>query len=250
MSIGVFFGEKGRKEKSTVKLVWKNVRKIRTREKHMELEVWMKKNEYDVCAINETGLNGTEYVEVSDEYKWIGTNRDWMRGKTGGVGFVIESDMECQRVICDSEYICLIKIGAHANRYNWLLGSIYINCEGIRGEENILKMRCVKDVISKAKEDGLNIMIGGDMNAHIWELDKCENKNGKLLKSVMDDINLQILNCVWVSMKGATWFSENSEFTLDYVCVNDSALKCVESAYILERGEVVESDHAAVGVKC
>ena len=34
-----------------------------------ELEVWMKKNECDVCAINETGLNGNEYVEVSDEYK-------------------------------------------------------------------------------------------------------------------------------------------------------------------------------------
>ena len=67
--------EKWRKEKSTVKLVWKNVRKIRTREKQMELEVWMKKNECDVCAINETGLNGDEYVEVSDEYKWIGTNR-------------------------------------------------------------------------------------------------------------------------------------------------------------------------------
>ena len=48
----------------------------------IELEVWMKKNECDVCAINETGLNGNEYVEVSDEYKWIGTNRDWMRGKT------------------------------------------------------------------------------------------------------------------------------------------------------------------------
>ena len=147
-----------------------------------------------------------------------------MRGKTGGVGFVIKSDMECQRIIGDSEDICF---GAHANRYNWLLGSIYMNCEGIRGEENVLKMRCVKEVISKEKEDGLNIMIGGDMNGHIWELDKCEKKNGNLLKSVMDEINLQILNCVWDSMKGDTWFSENSEFTLDYVCVNDSALKFV-----------------------
>ena len=42
--------------------------------------------------------------------------------------------------------------------------------------------------------------------------------------------------------------SENSEFTLDHVCVNESALKCVESAYILERGDVVESDHAAIGI--
>ena len=128
------------------------------------------------------------------------------------------------------------------------MGSIYINCEGIRGEKNVLSTRCVKEVIRKAKEDGLNIMIGGDMNAHIWELDKCENKNGKLLKSVMDGINLQILNFVWDSMKGVTWFSDNSEFTLNYVCVNDSALKCVESSYILERWYVVESDHAVVGV--
>ena len=84
-----------------------------------------------------------------------------MRGKTGGVGFVIKSDMKYKRIICDSEDICFIKIGAHANRYNWLLGSIYMYCEGIRGDENALKMRCVKEVISKAKEVGLNIMIGG-----------------------------------------------------------------------------------------
>ena len=86
------------------------------------------------------------------------------------------------------------------------------------------------------------------MNAHIWELDKYENKNGKLLKRVMDEMNLQIFNCVWESMNGATWFSGNSKFTLDYIGVDDCALKCVESAYILERGEVVESGHASVGV--
>ena len=37
-------------------------------------------------------------------------------------------------------------------------------------------------------------------------------------------------------------------FTLDYICVDDCALKSVQIAYILEREEVVESDHAAVGV--
>ena len=96
-----------------------------------------------------------------------------MRGKTGGVGFVIKSDMECQRIICDSEDNCFIKIGAHAYGYNWILGSIYMNCEGIRGEENVLKIRCIQEVISKAKEDSIHIVIGG-------ELDTCENKNRKL----------------------------------------------------------------------
>ena len=56
--------KKCREEKLTVKLVWKNVRKIRTREKQMELEEWMKKSDCDVCAINEN-----EYVEVGDKYK-------------------------------------------------------------------------------------------------------------------------------------------------------------------------------------
>ena len=68
----------------------------------------------------------------------------------------------------------LLKIGSHAKGYEWLLWIIYLSCEGIRGEENVFKMRCVKDVVSKAKEDGLKITIGGDMNAHIWELDKWE----------------------------------------------------------------------------
>ena len=63
----------------------------------------------------------------------------------------LKTKMACMKSI--DEDICFIKIGAHANRYNWLLGSIYMNCEGIR-EENVLKMRCVKEVISKAKEDG------------------------------------------------------------------------------------------------
>ena len=35
---------------------------------------------------------------------------------------------------------------------------------------------------------------------------------------------------------------------MDYICIDDCALKSVQSAYILEREEVVESDHAAIGV--
>ena len=66
-------------------------------------------------------------------------------------------------------------------------------------------------------------------------------KNLELLKKVMDDMNLHIHNCIWESMKGDTWFSGNSEFTLDYIGVGDYA-------YILERGEIVEGDHATIGI--
>ena len=56
--------------------------------------------------------------------------------------------------------------------------SIYMTCESVRGHEKVLKMLCVKDVARKAKDERLKIMIGGD----IWELDKCENKNGNFYK--------------------------------------------------------------------
>ena len=38
-----------------------------------------------------------------------------MRGKTGGVNFVLKSGIDCQRIKCDSEYIYFTKIRAHAN---------------------------------------------------------------------------------------------------------------------------------------
>ena len=91
-------------------------------------------------------------------------------------------------------------------------------------------------------------MIGEDMNAHMWELYKCVNNNGKLFKNMVNEMNLQIMNCVWEHMNGPTWFSDNSEFTLNYICVEDCELKSAQSAYILEREEVVESDNAAIGV--
>ena len=60
----------------------------------------------------------------------------------------------------------------------------------------MLQMMCIKDVVRKEKEDGLKLMVGGGMNAHIWQPDKFENNNGILLKGVMDERNLQILNGV------------------------------------------------------
>ena len=43
-------------------------------------------------------------------------------------------------------------------------------------KENILKLEYIKGVVWSTQDDGLGIMIGGDMNAHIWELDGCENE--------------------------------------------------------------------------
>ena len=92
--------------------------------------------------INETGLNGDEYVEVSNLYRWVGTNRDWSKGKSGGAGFIMKKDIRYEQVMCDCEDISFIKIGRMDGKFEWLLGSIYMNCEGIRREENEKKDAC------------------------------------------------------------------------------------------------------------
>ena len=87
------------------------------------------------------------------------------------------------------------------------------------------------------------------MNAHIWELDGCENENGRRMKENMNEIGLQILNCVWDGLNEATWYTEEKKFTLDYVCMDGRGLKKVVGASILDLGEVIESDHAAIRVE-
>ena len=123
-----------------------------------------------------------------------------------------------------------------------------MNCEGVGKEENILKLEYIKGVVWRALDDGLGIMIGGDMNAHIWELDGCENENGRRMKENMNEIGLHILNCVWDELNEATWYTEENKFTLDYVCMDGRGLKKVVSASILHLGEVIESDHAEIRV--
>ena len=67
-----------------LRIVWKNVRTIRMREKQLELEESMRMYDCDICTINETELNGDKYVEVSNLHRWVCTNRNWSKGKYGG----------------------------------------------------------------------------------------------------------------------------------------------------------------------
>ena len=163
----------------------------------------------DIFAINETGLNGDEYVEVINLYRWVGTNSDWSKRKSGGDGFIMKADGRHEQVMCDCE------------------------------DSSFIKMV----MVNKAKFEGLKILFGGDMNVHIWELDRCENGNGRLLKQLAGDLGLQIMNCVWKGRSEATWFMDNRKFTQDYVGIDRVGLACVVEAVIMDEVAVVYCDH-------
>ena len=56
------------KDNGGIKVVWKNVRKIRSRSKQMELMRWIETSATDICIVCETGLYDDEYIEVSSGY--------------------------------------------------------------------------------------------------------------------------------------------------------------------------------------
>ena len=50
----------------------------------------------------------------------------------------------------------------------------------------------------------------------------------------MNELGLQILNCVWDWLNEATWYTEEKEFILDYVCMNGRGLNKVVADSILD----------------
>ena len=83
--------------------MWKNVRKMRSRERQSEIIDWIERSNCDICAINKTGLIGEEYMEVSDGYSWFTANRDWTKGRSGGAGFIILKRIRCEEMIDNME---------------------------------------------------------------------------------------------------------------------------------------------------
>ena len=95
-----------------ITIVWKNVRKnIRTRTKQCEIENWMMNNQCDVCAVNETGLNGDADVELNKDFNWFSANRTWEKGSSGGAGFIVKNDVKSVQIANRCEDVCFIKIG-------------------------------------------------------------------------------------------------------------------------------------------
>ena len=203
-------------EKRSLAVVWKNVRKVRSRERQSDIMDWIERSNCDICAVNETGLTGEEYMEVIDGSSCFAANREWTKGRSGGACFIIKKEIRCEEMIDKMDDVCLVKIGRSDHKFEWLVGSVYMNCVVVRKQENIFKLEYIKGVVWRALDDGLGIMIGGDMNAHIWELDGYESKNGWRMKKNLNEIGLQILNCVCDGLNEATWYTEEKKFTMDY----------------------------------
>ena len=79
------------------RVVWKNVRKMRSKEKQSEIMYWIEGNNCDICAANKTCLTGQEYMEVSSGYSWFAENRECTKVRSGGTGFIIKKESDVRK---------------------------------------------------------------------------------------------------------------------------------------------------------
>ena len=82
-----------------MRLVFKNVRKVKSMKKQKELMKGVVETKIDICAVNETGLVGDEYIETTGTgYTWYGSNREREEERGGGVGFIVKNNVEIEVV--------------------------------------------------------------------------------------------------------------------------------------------------------
>ena len=71
-------------------------------------------------------------------------NIEWSKWTSRGAGVIIKMGIRCEEVMGIMEYVCSLKSGQGDNKFEWLVGSVYKNCEEVRKEENILKLVYIK----------------------------------------------------------------------------------------------------------
>ena len=157
------------------------------RSKRKELELYLKENNFDIVALNETFL--TKKIDFKIQgYDRIKSDRS--TGVRGGVAFLVKHGLVINKayrnadfnIITDNEAL-VIDIDL-SNSQNLILAAIY--CPN--GNPNLRLFETITNLSD-------NVMFVGDFNSKLEDFG-CANKNtsGPMLKTVQNQLNLTYLN--------------------------------------------------------
>ncbi|KAH6945790.1 hypothetical protein HPB50_009948 [Hyalomma asiaticum] len=185
-------------------------------------------------ALTETHLRDLEEPPTHKDWCWVGNNRSGSNRKGGGVGFLWRRDTQWQGV------------GRNCMDHMWLTGDImgtsvavcviYMAVSGTRLEANEALIECVAS--------DREILILGDFNGHISELDGYTDPNGNLLLWLAERLQLNIANLDPRCEGKYTGCARGSATSIDYVLVSHRLTRLLNSLHIDEEGNYsAGSDH-------
>ncbi|KAH7972898.1 hypothetical protein HPB52_018512 [Rhipicephalus sanguineus] len=194
-----------------------------------------------LCAVAETHLRELEEPPIHADWRWEGKNRAGHGRKGGGVGFLWRREQEWQR----EDRGCADHL--------WMTGDlmgipvavcvVYLTVKGVHYEENERLLECVlgdAERLAGCRE----VLILGDFNGHISELDGYTDANGKLLTQLAERLQLEILNAASRCEGQTTWCARGSGTSIDYALASDGLVKALRRLHIDEEGmHSIGSDH-------
>ena len=157
------------------------------RSKHKELELYLKENNFDIVALNETFLTKKINFKIQG-YDTIKSDRS--TGVRGGVAFLIKHGLVINKEYRNSDFNIIANNKALvididlSNKQNLILATIY--CPN--GNPNLRLFETISNLSD-------NVMFVGDFNSKS-EAFGCakENTSGLTLKTIQNQLNLIYLN--------------------------------------------------------
>ena len=233
-----------------IKLVYANVRGLMS--KIASTKEILSETEATIVCVTETHLSANKGI-VIDGYSFFGRAREGRPG--GGVGILVKSTM---KQIISPHYsqrdIEIVWASMHRSQRRPVhIGVYYGKQEGISQEEIKEEMDKLTEEILEMKAAG-EIILCMDGNAKIGLLGENTSRNGKLIKEVFEECQLEVMNakdiCVGVVTR-QNRKKESEKSAIDFIVATYEASQWFKSMTIDELGEFRlrnknDSDHNTV----
>ncbi|KAL1475909.1 hypothetical protein MTO96_036940, partial [Rhipicephalus appendiculatus] len=135
------------------------------------------------------------------------------------------------------------KIGRH----KVALGLVYLWTGKNGYDKNVEILACMENDILNIN---LPILIVGDFNAHIEELDMATDRTGKLLLDWVEKMELVIVNTTEKCKGTITWAARTNTSCIDYCLISSGLLPQLTDMHVDENGEEsIGSDHHSIKLR-
>lgn len=209
--------------------------------KWTELYRTLREDDISLFAVAETHLRELEEPPAHSDWCWAGCNRAGQGRKGGGIGFLWRRDLQWRR----QEGAC--------SDHLWVFGDlrgipvavcvVYLAVNTKHRDENVQSLECVRRDARQWATDR-ELIILGDFNGHLSELDGHTDFNGRLVLGLAEDMQLSILNLDQRCVGQVTWCARGSATTIDYALISHGLDSACRMCTVDEEGlRSVGSDH-------
>jgi len=145
--------------------------------------------------------------------------------------------------LTNNNEICVVKISLKNNSFYIIV--IYFDVQN--NKKNLEIKNEIKKIYNVLKKE--KVLLMGDFNAHLKEIDGRKNSNTKIFQDFIDETDFTVLNLLDICKGKYTRCSGNTKTAIDFALANTELLPCVCDIMIDEDKIIDISDHNLMHIK-